>query len=85
MDDAFIESSIGDASYLNPVLSSDNASGSINGLVYNGLVKYGPDIELIGDLAERWDVSKDGLVFTFHLRKNILWHDGKPFTSEDVV
>lgn len=85
MDDMFIESSIGDASYLNPVLSSDNASSTINGLVYNGLIKFGPDIELTGDLAERWDISKDGLIFTFHLRKNVLWHDGKPFTSDDVL
>ncbi len=85
MDDSFIESSIGDASYLNPVLASDSASSSINGLVYNGLIKTGPNIELIGDLAERWDISKDGLVFTFHLKKNVRWHDGEAFTSEDAL
>ena len=84
-DDAFIESSIGDASYLNPVLASDNASSSINGLVFNGLVKYNSKIELVGDLAEKWEVSKDGLTFYFHLRKGVRWHDGKPFTAEDVL
>lgn len=84
-DDTFVESSIGDASYLNPILASDTASGSINGLVFNGLVKYNAKIQLIGDLAEKWEVSKDGLVFLFHLRKNVRWHDGKPFTAEDVL
>ena len=37
-----------------------------------------------GDLAESWDVSPDAMTFTFHLRKGILWHDGQPFTSDDV-
>lgn len=84
-DDSFIESSIGDASYLNPVLSSDSASSSINGLVFTGLVKYDENIQLTGDLAERWEISQDGLTFTFHLKKNVLWHDGRPFTADDVL
>lgn len=84
-DDTFVESSIGDASYLNPVLSSDNASSSINGLVFNGLIKFDENIRLTGDLAEKWTVSKDGLLITFQLKKNVKWHDGKPFTSADVL
>ncbi len=82
--DAYIEASIGDASYLNPVLAADSASGDINGLVYNGLVKYDKNIRLIGDLAESWEIRKNGLEIIFHLRKNVSWHDGKPFTAEDV-
>jgi len=82
--DTIIQASIGDASYLNPILASDSASGDINGYVYNGLVKYDKNLKLVGDLAESWDVSEEGLVITFHLRKNVKWHDGKPFTSEDV-
>ncbi|MBN1621393.1 MAG: peptide-binding protein [Endomicrobiales bacterium] len=82
--DYFIASSIGDASYLNPILATDNASGTINSLIFNGLVKYDKDIRLVGDLAEKWKISDDGLVITFYLRKNVLWHDGKKFTAEDV-
>jgi len=82
--DTIVEASIGDASLLNPVLASDSASGDINGYVYNGLVKYDKNINLIGDLAESWEVSEDGLVITFYLRKNVNWHDGKPFTAQDV-
>ena len=48
-----VNSSIGDARRLNPVIANDSASGTINDLVFNGLVKYDKDIKLIGDLAER--------------------------------
>lgn len=82
--DMFISSSIGDASYLNPILATDSASGEINNLIYNGLVKYDKNLKLTGDLAERWSVSPDNLKITFYLKKNILWHDGFPFTAEDV-
>ena len=82
--DTIIEASIGDASLLNPVLASDSASASINNLVYNGLVKYNKNLKLVGDLAEKWKVSSDGKIIIFFLRRNVHWHDGKPFTAEDV-
>ena len=82
--DYYVESSIGDASYLNPVLASDSASADINNLVFNGLVKYDKNINIVGDLAESWNVSGDGKTIVFNLRKHIRWHDGKPFTAEDV-
>lgn len=79
----FVTASIGDARRLNPVISNDSASGAINDFVFNGLVKYDKDIRLVGDLAERWDISPDGKTITFHLRKDVKWHDGAPFTAED--
>jgi peptide/nickel transport system substrate-binding protein len=83
--DAFVESSIGDASIMNPIISTDSASNDIVGLVFNGLVKYDKDINLVGDLAESFTVSPDGLTIVFRLRKNVRWHDGKPFTADDVL
>jgi len=83
--DILVEGSIGDASNLIPVLATDNASHSISGLIFNGLLKYDRDLNVVGDLAESWDISKDGLVITFHLRKGVRWHDGQPFTAEDVL
>jgi peptide/nickel transport system substrate-binding protein len=83
--DAYVAASIGDASILNPVLLSDSASNDITGLVFNGLVKYDKNIQLVGDLAQSWDISRGGLVITFHLRRNVRWHDGQPFTADDVL
>lgn len=83
--DIMVEGSIGDASNLIPILSSDSASHDVASKVYNGLVKYDKNINVVGDLAESWDISKDGLMITFHLRKDVRWHDGRPFTAEDVL
>jgi peptide/nickel transport system substrate-binding protein len=83
--DIMVEGSIGDASNLIPMLSTDSTSHSIGALCYNGLVKYDKDIRIVGDLAESWEVSPDGLIITFHLRKGVKWHDGHPFTADDVL
>jgi peptide/nickel transport system substrate-binding protein len=83
--DTIIVGSIGDVSNLIPMLASDSASHDIGDLVYNGLVKYDKDLNVVGDLAKSWEVSPDGLTITFHLRHGVRWHDGAPFTAEDVL
>lgn len=83
--DALIVGSIGEPSTLLPLLASDTASLDVAGNIYNGLVKYDKDLKLVGDLAESWDISPDGLVITFHLHKGVKWHDGVEFTSRDVL
>ncbi|NQT23435.1 MAG: peptide-binding protein [Candidatus Omnitrophica bacterium] len=80
----FVTAGIGDARTLVPILASDSASGEIVGMIFNGLVKYDKDIKLTGDLASSWEIQNDGLTIIFHLRKNVKWHDGLPFTAEDV-
>jgi peptide/nickel transport system substrate-binding protein len=83
--DLLIDSSIGDASTLIPPLASDASSHSVAALIYNGLVKYDGDLNLVGDLAESWEISPNGLVITFKLRRGVKWHDGAPFTAHDVM
>ena len=83
--DIMVEGSIGDASNLIPLLASDSTSHEIAGMVFNGLIKYDKDVNIVGDLAESWEISRDGLVITFHLRKGVRWHDGRPFTAADVL
>lgn len=57
----------------------------VNKVVYSTLVRYDLEtLEPIGDLAESYTVSDDGLLYTFHLRDDVLWHDGTPFTAADV-
>ncbi|MBM4286200.1 MAG: peptide-binding protein [Deltaproteobacteria bacterium] len=83
--DLFIDASIGDASTLLPPLASDAASHGVAGHIYNGLVKYDANLNLVGDLAEGWDISPDGLTITFRLRQGVRWHDGAPFTAHDAL
>ncbi len=83
--DLFIDASIGDASTLLPPLISDAASAGLASLIYSGLVKYDGDLNLVGDLAESWEISPDGLTLTFKLRRGVKWHDGAPFTARDVL
>jgi len=55
-------------------------------LIYDTLVSVGSDEKTIEPrLAEKWEVSDDGRVFTFHLRDGVTWQDGKPLTAADVV
>ncbi|MHB8772577.1 MAG: peptide-binding protein [Syntrophales bacterium] len=83
--DIIVEGSIGDAANLIPLLASDSTSHGVAAMIFNGLVKYDKDIEVAGDLAESWEVSPDGLVITFRLRRGVRWHDGRPFTAQDVL
>lgn len=68
-----------------PNITGDSASHEIGGLLYNGLVKYDKDYNIVGDLAKSWEISPDELSITFHLRKDVRWHDGKEFTAHDVL
>ena len=82
--DAIVTASIGDANTLVPILASDSSSADICGLIFNGLVRYDKNLNLEGELAENWEIKEGGLVIIFHLRKNVRWHDGVPFTARDV-
>ena len=82
--DAFVTAGRSDPRTLVPILASDTVSAEIAGLVFNGLVKYDQNLEITGDLAESWDIVDEGLGIVFHLRKNVKWQDGVPFTAKDV-
>lgn len=83
-EDAYVSSGLADARILIPFLADDITSSSVSSMIYNGLTKVDKDLNVIPDLAEKWEVSSDGKVITFYLRRNVKWHDGEPFTSRDV-
>ena len=83
--DTLIEALLGDIQGLIPNITSDSASHTIGDLIYSGLVKRDGSLRLVGDLAESWTVSRDCRNMTFQLKKNAKWHDGRPFTADDVV
>ena len=75
---------------LDPVTSNEMISLRITELIFNGLVGINEKQEIVPELAEKWEVSKDNRVYTFFLRKDVTWHaregeQPKPFTADDVV
>ncbi|HUU69004.1 MAG TPA: ABC transporter substrate-binding protein [Planctomycetota bacterium] len=71
---------------LNTIVANETSSTLILGFIYSSLTKTDPvTTEVIPDLAESWDIGDDGLTYTFHLRKGVLWNDGQPFTAADVA
>ena len=80
------EGLVGAPKHINPLLAQSNdIDKDLSSLVYAGLVKYDSRGKLQGDLAESYQISDDGLTYTFKLRDNLWWHDGKPLTAEDVI
>jgi peptide/nickel transport system substrate-binding protein len=76
----------GDLNSANPFRQLDTTESFVGGLMYDGLLRraqtdYTPE----GELADRWDVSDDGLTWTFHLRDGLTWSDGVPITAQDFV
>ncbi|HEX9496279.1 MAG TPA: ABC transporter substrate-binding protein [Candidatus Limnocylindria bacterium] len=80
-----VTSGVADVQTLNPILASDGSSQVAWELMFESLVVADPKAGTPTPwLAERWDRSADGLTYTFRLRPNVTWHDGRPFTSDDV-
>ena len=68
---------------LDPHITTDSTSAVIVNEVFGGLVTINPEIEIVPDLAEDWDISPDGKVFTFRLRQDAKFHDGRLVVAED--
>jgi oligopeptide transport system substrate-binding protein len=69
---------------LDPAVVQDTTSHRFVGLLFSGLVALDSNLEVVPDLAASWDVSASGTVYTFHLRNDATFHDGRPVTAEDV-
>src|ERR1043166_4783055 len=70
---------------LDPALSTDVPPGRAVGYIFDGLTSFDPQANVKPALAERWDVSKDGRIYVFHLRRGVRFHDGTPFSARQVV
>jgi peptide/nickel transport system substrate-binding protein len=75
---------IGEPQTLNPNIGPDEAALVITTNLFNRLISLASDGNVIPELAERWDEADDGLSYTFYLRSDVRWHDGRPLTAEDV-
>jgi peptide/nickel transport system substrate-binding protein len=69
---------------LNPITSQVNQTFYVANQIFDTLVTYDKDFNLIPRLAKTWTISPDAKTFTFKLQSGVKWHDGKPFSSADV-
>jgi peptide/nickel transport system substrate-binding protein len=73
-----------DPGSLNPAITTGGPIHTITDQIFNGLVGLDDQLNPVPELAESWEISEDGTVYTFNLQPNVTWHDGEPFTSADV-
>lgn len=70
-----------DYTRINPAMDEH---GEINLLLFNGLTGHDGDNAVVPALAKSWDFDEETCTYTFHLEEDVRWHDGEPFTAEDV-
>lgn len=68
---------------LDPAMVEDSASAEYVDKIYSGLVGLDENLSVVPEVAERWDISADGTVYTFYLRDNVYFHNGRKATAED--
>ena len=82
----YTEALTGSLNRLNPLLDDNNAvDRDVDRLIYSGLLKFDDRGTAQPDLAESWGISRDGTVYNFTLKSDLVWHDGEPVTSDDIL
>ena len=75
----------GRPSTIDPITNNEMTALRLVELMFNGLVAINARQEIVADLAERWDVTDGDKRYVFDLRRDVVWHDGRPMTADDVV
>lgn len=82
---SFIEGAVGTPRFVNPLLAASQTDQDLTMLIYSGLVRESHDGTYIPDLAESYEISSDGTTYTFHLKENLTFHDGRALTADDIL
>ncbi|MCK9345098.1 MAG: ABC transporter substrate-binding protein [Candidatus Pacebacteria bacterium] len=84
-----VEGVLNTPAHINPLLATSEvgteADRDITALIYSGLLRGSAESGFVPDLAEKYEISKNGLEYTFTLKPNLVWHDGEKITASDVV
>jgi peptide/nickel transport system substrate-binding protein len=81
----YSEGLVGSFTNANPLYASGAADVAVSRLVFSGLFKYNTQNQLTGDLAKSYKLDDTQRRYTVQLREKVMWHDGQPFTADDVV
>lgn len=79
------EGVIGTPRFINPVIELSDADKDLTSLVYSGLMRKSADGTVVLDLASGYEISDDGLLYTFTIKEGAVFHDGEPVTADDIV
>ncbi len=79
------EGIVGVPRFINPVLVNSTGDDNMVALIYSGLMRKNPTGDLIPDLALKYEISNNGLVYTFTLKDNLVFHNGSPLSSSDIL
>lgn len=83
---SYVEAAVGQPRHINPILAGANDLDlDITNLVYSSLFQLNSNFELTPDLASGYTISDNQLEYTITLRNDVVWHDGTPFTADDVI
>ncbi|MBN1429183.1 MAG: peptide ABC transporter substrate-binding protein [Anaerolineae bacterium] len=81
----YTEAIVGKPLWVNPILAVSQADRDLVSLLFSGLTRIDGYGQPAPDLASNWEISSDGLTYIFNLRADVTWHDGTPFTADDVT
>jgi len=80
-----IEGVIGQPRFINPVYANSDVDRDLVQLIFSGLMKYDENIQIVPDLAERYEIEEQGKVYKFYLKEDLVWQDKTPLTADDVI
>lgn len=84
-DTSIILAQTSEVANLNPMIQPRTPDSNVQCLIFGFLVMPDENLNYVGDLAESWDITNEGTVYTFKLRNDIKWHDGEAFNADDVI
>ena len=84
-DSSIILAQTSEVANLNPMIQPRTPDSNVQCLIFGFLVMPDENLNYVGDLAESWDITNEGTVYTFKLRNDIKWHDGEAFNADDVI
>ena len=82
---SFTEGLIGSPRFINPILAISDTDKDLTSLIYSGLLKVSKDGSFEPDLASSYEISSDGTIYSFKIKDNAFFHDGKEVTADDVI
>jgi ABC-type transport system substrate-binding protein len=82
----YIEGLVGQPRFINPIYAPANdVDRDLTELIFSGLMRYDSQGQIVPDLAKEYEIKEGGKVYEFTLKEEVFWHDGQPFSADDVV